>query len=102
MYTYAAPSVSPNMGHAIPPVTLTLNPDNPFNTTITSETGDVCYRVVTGSMGENLTTHIRNSQDELIGGLVWGENESDRVILRGRQPIDLSRWMKRSHLPFKQ
>jgi hypothetical protein len=84
------------------PIVLKFTPDNPFNTTITTTDGDVCYRVVTGSAGDSLTTHVRNADDELIGGLAWRDNASDRVILRGREPMDFSQWMKKSHLPCKQ
>lgn len=82
--------------------TLTFSPDNPCNTTITSETGDVLFSVVTEHTKKATYTQVRDTDDEVIGSLEWREVLPDRVTIGHRKPVSYADWMKKSLLPFKE
>lgn len=82
--------------------TLTFTPGNPCNTTITSPSGTVWYRVHTEFRPETIT-HVKNIvNDEEIGALEWRETLSDRVTIRGEKTVSYSSWMHKSYIPFKE
>ena len=82
--------------------TLTFTPDNPCNTIITSPSGKVLYRVETDASQKEPVTEVSDVADELIASLEWRNVSSDKVILKGKEPVAFNDWMKKSHIPFKE
>ena len=83
--------------------TLTFTPDSPCNTTITSPSGKVLYRVETPDpASKHPVTTVSDAADEVIATLEWHEMTSDKVILRGREPMSFSDWVKKSRIPLKE
>lgn len=82
--------------------TFTFTPDNPCNTTVTSETGDVLYSVVTEHTKKATFTQVRDVDDEVIGSLEWRDVLPDRVTLQSGRSVSFSDWMKKSIVPFKE
>ncbi|EKM58086.1 uncharacterized protein PHACADRAFT_252089 [Phanerochaete carnosa HHB-10118-sp] len=80
--------------------TLTFTPDNPCNTTITSSSGKVIYRVTTDASVKDPVTQVYDASDEVIASLEWRNVHSDRVILWGHDPVAFSDWVKKNHMPF--
>lgn len=81
---------------------LTFTLDNPCNTTVTSSAGNVVYRVETDASAKDPVTQVHDANDEVIGSLEWRDTFSDRVILKGRDAISFSDWVKKSHIPFTE
>ncbi|PSR74269.1 hypothetical protein PHLCEN_2v10013 [Hermanssonia centrifuga] len=80
---------------------LTLAPNNPSNTIITSATGDVVYTVVTEHTKTTTTTQILNAQEEVVASSEWRDVLPDKITIGNNKPISLGDWMKRSLVPFK-
>lgn len=83
-------------------LTLTFSSANPCNTTLKSPSGDVVYRAVTEIKQDKINTYVRNAEDEVIAGLSWRDNVSDRVTVKGKPIVAFSQWLKRNHVPFKE
>ncbi len=81
---------------------LTLAPNNPSNTIITSATGDVVYTVVTEHTKTTTTTQIRNAHEEVVASSEWRDVLPDKITIGNSKPISLGDWMKRSLVPFKE
>lgn len=81
---------------------LTLSPDNPWNTTITSANGDELYSVVTERTEKAIFTTVRDVREEVIGSLEWREVLPDRVTVGAQRPISMAGWLKRSKVPFRE
>ncbi len=80
---------------------LTLTPDDPIATTITTSIGEILYQVLTGTQGGGRVTQVRNACNEVIGSLGWGAGVPDKVLVgNSRKPISMPSWMKKSAIPF--
>lgn len=82
--------------------TLSFTPDNPCNTTITSSTGDLLYRITTDTSAKEPVTQVYDANHEVVASLEWRRAFSNRVILKGHEPVSLSDWVKKSRIPFKE
>lgn len=82
--------------------TLTLTPDNPSNTVITSPTGEVVYSVVTEHTKKATITQVRNAQEEIIASSEWRDVLPDKITFGSQKPVSLAEWMRRSIIPFKE
>ena len=78
----------------------TLTPDNPCNTTLTNQNGEVTYTIVTDHTKKATTTQVRNAQEEVIGSSEWRDVLPDKVTFGSKKPLSLSEWMRRSIVPF--
>ncbi len=81
---------------------LTLTPDNPSNTTITSATGEVVYYADTKYSKEGVYTQVHNAKEEMIAFSEWRDVLPDRITIGEKKPVSLGDWMKRSVIPFKK
>jgi len=82
---------------------LTLTPDNPSNTTITSEDGKTLY-VVSSQMGRQGTiVRICDPRGAVIATVEYRATGSPltRLTLGGRKPVSLGSWLNKSLIPFK-
>ncbi|KAL6298357.1 hypothetical protein BKA93DRAFT_72902 [Sparassis latifolia] len=80
---------------------LTLQPDNPCNTKITDEDGNVLYVVYTEHGKNASTTRVFDPQDHVLAAYVWTDYiSSDRVALGDQPLIPLSKWLHKSIIPF--
>lgn len=80
-------------------VVLSLQPDNPCNTTISDADGKVLYSVET-EQGDDTITYVRNNDDEVIASSKWREYLPDKVTIGDKQPISLNDWLHKSVIPF--
>lgn len=85
-----------------PGETLTLTPDNPCNTTITTSSGHVLYTAVTEHTKLAKFTQVRNASDEVLGVLEWRDVLADRVTIDGGRPVPFYEWVKKSLVPFRE
>lgn len=81
---------------------LTLTPDNPSSTTITSATGEVVYFVDTKYSEKGAFTQVHNAKEEVIAFSEWRDVLPDKITIGEKKPVSLGDWMKRSVIPFKQ
>jgi len=82
--------------------TLTLEPDNPCNTTIRdSESGKVVYTVATQHTDKKTLTHIRNAAGDIIASSEWRDVRSDILTLGQAAPVSSNAWLRKSMVPFK-
>ena len=79
---------------------LEFEPDNPSNTTIYSEYGDILYTVETIFPGKQTLTHVRNHEEDILATLEWHDALPDKVSLGNKQQVSISYWLKRSPIPF--
>ncbi|KAF7799792.1 hypothetical protein EIP86_011034 [Pleurotus ostreatoroseus] len=82
-------------------IVLTLTPDNPSNTTITTATGDIAYIAVTENSKKGTFTQVRNAEEEVIAFSEWRDVRPDKITIGDRKPVSLGDWMRRSMIPFK-
>ncbi|CCM00080.1 uncharacterized protein FIBRA_02107 [Fibroporia radiculosa] len=95
---------APSPGTAESITTLTLNPDNPCNATISATDGLVLYVAHTDTGKNASTTRIFNADDVVIASLQWkdtGFSASDKVTLGERAPVSIGSWLSKSMVPFK-
>ncbi|EMD33548.1 hypothetical protein CERSUDRAFT_56545 [Gelatoporia subvermispora B] len=78
---------------------LSLQPDNPCNTTITDANGKLLYSVKT-EYGKICITYVRNSNDEVIASSRWREYLPDKVTIGDKRPTSLNDWLHKSIVPF--
>lgn len=95
MQTYDSPS-------PLGTETLTLTPDNPMNSTITSPLGAVLYTSTTESTKSTMFTRVHGASGEVLGSLEWRDVRSDRVILGDAPPVAFNDWIKKSLVPFRE
>ena len=83
---------------------LTLTPNNPCDTKITSPSGDVLYTATTEHKEEqNMTvTWLKNAKDATIASLEWGSGSPDRVTLGEARQKSMTDWMKKGSNPLSQ
>ncbi|PBK75623.1 hypothetical protein ARMSODRAFT_1079833 [Armillaria solidipes] len=81
---------------------LTLQPDNPCNTTITDQDdgGKPLYQVYT-QYEPSVTTFVKNGAGDIMASWEWREIRSDIITLLGASPTPVSSWLKKSIVPFK-
>ncbi|KAK0485180.1 hypothetical protein IW261DRAFT_1461115 [Armillaria novae-zelandiae] len=80
---------------------LTLQRDNPCNTTITDhDDGKTLYQVCT-EYEPSVTTFVKNGAGDIIASWEWREIRSDIISLFGASPTPVSSWLKKSIVPFK-
>ena len=90
--------------------TLVFSRDDPCQTEINQD-GRVLYTVQTtrtngksATDGLNVTTNVYDEAQQLVALLEWKDVVSDVVTLRsqGSERMALSKWLKKSILPFNQ
>ncbi|KAK0469820.1 uncharacterized protein EV420DRAFT_68894 [Desarmillaria tabescens] len=81
---------------------LTLQPNNPCNTTITDQEdgGKTVYEVYT-RYEPSTTTFVENAAGDVIASWKWREIRSDIITLGGASPTPVSSWLKKSIVPLK-
>ncbi|KAK0204761.1 hypothetical protein DFS33DRAFT_691339 [Desarmillaria ectypa] len=81
---------------------LTLQPNNPCNTTITDQDDDgkIIYEVYTRYEPSTIT-FVKNAAGDVIASWEWREFRSDIITLGGASPTPVSSWLKKSIVPFK-
>ncbi|KAI0034425.1 hypothetical protein K488DRAFT_84043 [Vararia minispora EC-137] len=85
------------MGYTI----LTLEQDNPCNTTIVDELKDIVYVVDTDLTDPSKpTTHIKGSDEKIIASWVWRDIRSDVLTYGNLPPVSASSWVSKSIVPF--
>ncbi|TDL26380.1 hypothetical protein BD410DRAFT_518885 [Rickenella mellea] len=80
--------------------TLTLEPDNPVNTTLLDEDRKAIYIVGTEHKGSTTLTHVKDANGEILSTLEWREVLPDKVTIGKNAKISLSGWLKKSMLPM--
>ena len=85
-------------------LTLTLTPNNPCDTRITSPTGDLLYSTTTENdkAQSKTVTWLKNANDVTIASLEWGVGASDRVTLGEARQKTMVDWLKKSSNPLSQ
>ncbi|KAK0500500.1 hypothetical protein EDD18DRAFT_1102598 [Armillaria luteobubalina] len=81
---------------------LTLQPDNPCNTTITDQDDDgkTLYQVYT-QYEPSVTTFVKNGAGDIIASWEWREIRSDIITVFSGSPTPVSSWLKKSIVPLK-
>ena len=82
-------------------LTLVMKPNNPANTTLATEDGEVYYTSYT-EHEKTSRTQVRNADDEIIASLEWRDTLPDKVTYGSNKPCSIWDWMKKSIIPFKQ
>ena len=82
-------------------LTLVMKPNNPANTTLATEDGEVYYTSYT-EHEKTSRTQVRNADDEIIASLEWRDTLPDKVTYGSSKPCSIWDWMKKSIIPFKQ
>ncbi|KAF8150642.1 hypothetical protein B0H34DRAFT_665908 [Crassisporium funariophilum] len=83
-------------------LTLTLQPDNPCNTTlIDTESGEVYYKVST-EHGKKSVTYVKDPNGGVIASWEWREYLSDLITFGSTKPIAVSAWLHKSMIPMKR
>ena len=84
---------------------LTLQPDDPFNTTITdNSTGKVVYVVSSEHVDKNIITTVRNGDGNMIASFESKNkhSDSDTVKIGNAPPVVVRSWLRKSKIPFKE
>lgn len=101
-------SISPGIHSAI--LTLTLNPNNPANTTLLDENGNRIYSICTTFDAKDVpTTTVYDEIGKRVADWRWKEPRLDAQMLRFEGTRDgkvqerapASRWLRKSIVPFK-
>lgn len=100
--------ISPDIHSAI--LTLTLNPNNPANTTLLDENGNRIYSICTTFDAKDVpTTTVYDEIGKRVADWRWKEPRLDAQMLRFEGTRDgkvqerapASRWLRKSIVPFK-
>lgn len=100
-------------------LTLTLNPNNPANTTLIDESGDTVYSISTTFDGQDVpTTTVYDGLGKRVADWRWKETSLDEQMLRfegigigvksfgtsresaGKERVAAGRWLRKSLVPF--
>lgn len=81
-------------------MTLSLQPDCPWNCTLDDPDDFILYDVKTVVKMHTNYTFIRNANDEVIATIRWRDVFSDMIMLAEGDFMPVSSWLKRSMVPF--
>ncbi|KAI0635653.1 hypothetical protein C8Q77DRAFT_1098810 [Trametes polyzona] len=81
------------------PLTLTLSPDNPSNTSVLDQNGRALYTTYT-EHGKTTVTHVRDADEHILASLEWRDVLPDKVTLGNKGPMSLRNWLHTSLIPF--
>ncbi|KAI9463221.1 hypothetical protein BJY52DRAFT_1115801 [Lactarius psammicola] len=83
-------------------ISLRFERDNPCNTTIVDQDGNIVYTVATEfpSSGKPVT-RVHDGIGKLVAEWIWGDARSDLLTIRGRPQTRASAWLKKSFIPFR-
>ncbi len=84
-------------------ISLRFERDNPCNTTIVDQDGNIVYTVATEfpSAGKPVT-RVHDGIGKLVAEWIWGDARSDLLTIRGRPQTSASSWLKKSFIPFRE
>ncbi|KAI0267714.1 hypothetical protein BC834DRAFT_869599 [Gloeopeniophorella convolvens] len=83
-------------------VTLRLERDNPCNTTIVDQDGNVFYTVATDfTDASKPVTRLQDGIGKQVAEWIWRDARSDLLTIRGHGQTPASAWLKRSIIPFR-
>ncbi|KAI0067179.1 hypothetical protein BV25DRAFT_1795005 [Artomyces pyxidatus] len=85
-----------------PSIDLTFERDNPYNTTLIDESKRTRY-VVSTDFSPPFRTRVIDGAGTLVAEWAWRDTRPDPALnMRGRRTVPVSRWLKKSMLPFKR